>query len=78
MPLTYAIDKKLDLVETLKTQNELFGEYIVGLMDHDKAINKTRDKQLKDILIRNSIACIALSKTLYLDSQDYEELIKCI
>ena len=80
MPLTYAVDKKMDLVEVLKTQNEIFKNYIVGLVDHDKAINKERDKKIKDLLVRNNITCIALSKTLYLDKQDYEEyeVLKCI
>ncbi|MDO5332382.1 MAG: PHP domain-containing protein, partial [Bacillota bacterium] len=80
MPLTYAVDKKMDLNEMLKTQNDLFGKYIVGLVDHDKAINVSRDSQLKDFLKRNGISCIALNRTFYLDrddSQDYE-VLKCI
>ena len=39
--------------ETLKLQNDIFGEYIVGLVDHDKAINVTRDRILKELLNKN-------------------------
>lgn len=80
MPLTYAIDKKLDLVEQLNKQNEMFGEYIVGLIDHDKAINVNRDKTLRQLCKHNDITCIALNRTFYLnrdDANDYE-VLKCI
>lgn len=80
MPLTYAIDKKLDLNEHLKIQNDLFKDYIVGLVDHDKAINVSRDKVLKDFLKQNDIKCIALNRTFYLQRDDVEEyeVLKCI
>ena len=80
MPLTYAVDKKLDLNEALKSQKELFGDFIVGLVDHDKAINVSRDKVLRDFLKQNSITCIALNRTYYLDKDDSEvyEVLKCI
>ena len=80
MPLTYAIDKKLDLNETLKLQNDIFGEYIVGLVDHDKAINVTRDRILKELLNKNNIKYLALNRTFYLDRDDFEdyEVLKCI
>ena len=80
MPLTYAIDKKIDLDEALKAQNDLFGEYIVGLVDHDKAINVSRDRVLKDLLNKNNIKYVALNRTYYLDRDDYEdyEVLKCI
>ena len=80
MPLTYAIDKKLDLNEALKSQNEIFGEYIVGLVDHDKAINVSRDAILKDLLNKNNIKYLALNRTYYLNRDDYEdyEVLKCI
>ena len=80
MPLTYAVDKKLDLNEALRKQNELFGAYIVGLVDHDKAINASRDNILKPFLKQNGINCIALNRTYYLnrdDAEDYE-ILKCI
>ena len=80
MPLTYAIDKKLDLNEMLDTQNKVFGDYIVGLMDHDKAINVSRDKILKDFLKQKGIKYIALNRTYYLERDDNEEyeVLKCI
>jgi len=80
MPLTYAVDKKLDLKEALKTQNEIFGNYIVGLIDHDKAINVSRDLLLRDFLKKNDIKCIALNRTYYMEADDLEayEVLKCI
>lgn len=80
MPLTYAIDKKLNLEEALVNQNNIFGEYIVGLVDHDKAINVSRDKTLRQLCKAHNIVCIALNRTYYLnrdDDQDYE-VLKCI
>ena len=80
MPLTYAIDKKIDLEIAFKEQNELFKDYLVGLVDHDKAINVSRDKTLKSFLKQKNIKCIALNRTYYLnrdDNEDYE-VLKCI
>ena len=80
MPLTYYVDKKLDLLEGLNKQKEIFGEYIVGLVDHDIAINAKRDLILKDLFKKNNILCIALNRTYYLnvdDNEDYE-VLKCI
>ena len=80
MPLTYAVDKKMDLEEMFVKQNEIFGEYIVGLVDHDKAINVSRDLLLRNFLKEKGIMCIGLNRTFYLDrddAQDYE-VLKCI
>ena len=80
MPLTSAIDLNENIEETLKKQNELFNKYIVALVDNDKAINKKRNDKLKTLLKNNGIKCIASSKTLYLEKEDYEdyEVLKCI
>lgn len=80
MPLTYFVDKKLDLTEGLNKQKEMFGEYIAGLIDHDIAINANRDEILKKLFEKNNILCVGLNRTYYLnadDSKDYE-VLKCI
>lgn len=80
MPLTYYLDKKLDIEEGLSKQKNLFNDYIVGLVDHDIAINNNRDYKLKEILKKHNILYIALSRTYYFnkeDSEDYE-VLKCI
>ena len=80
MPLTYYVDMKKDLMEGLKIQNEMFGEYVVGLMDHDISANVQRDNILRPFLKQNKIMMIALNRTFYLDRDDYEEfnVLKCI
>ena len=80
MPLTYAIDKNLDLEAMLKMQEVYFGEYIIGLVDHDVAINVQRDRKLKELLKGKNITTIALNRTFYLnrdDSEDYN-ILTCI
>ena len=80
MPLTAAIDKHSDIEEELAKQNEVFGHYIVGLMDHDIAINRQRDEHLKTILEEHKISYIALSRTFYPEADDVEayQVLKCI
>ena len=80
MPLTRVIDKKEDPSETLEKQKMWFGDYIVGLVDHDIASNAYRDRQMKPILKNAGIKTIALSRTFYLDRDDHEEfnVLKCI
>ncbi|MBO7676192.1 MAG: DNA polymerase III subunit alpha, partial [Erysipelotrichaceae bacterium] len=80
MPLTRAIDRHEDLEEALKKQNELFKDYIVGLADHDKAINLNRDQILKPLLKKHKIKMIALNRTYYLNRDDVEEydVLRCI
>ena len=80
MPLTSAIDTRTNIEETLSLQNKLFGEYIVGLVDHNRAINLNRDQVLKPLLKQNNIPCIALNRTFYLNAEDNEEyeVVKCI
>ena len=72
MPLTRVIDKKEDPSETLEKQKMWFGDYIVGLVDHDIASNAYRDRQMKPILKNAGIKTIALSRTFYLDRDDHD------
>ena len=80
MPLTRAIDRSEDLDAALKRQNELFGDYIVALSDHDKAINLNRDGRLKPFLKKHQIKMIAVNRTYYLSRDDVEEydVLRCI
>lgn len=81
MPLTYAIDKNLDLEEYFIKQEAYFGkDYIVGLVDHDIAINRNRDKVLKDFLKQKGIMTVAMSRTFYLNKEDSDvyDVLKCI
>ncbi len=80
MPLTYVIDRKEDVNDMLMKQKMWFGDYIVALIDHDIAANAYRDQILKPILKQNGISTIALSRTFYLQRDDYEEfnVLKCI
>lgn len=80
MPLTKTIDLNQDIEEVLDRQKDIFGEYIVGLMDHDIAINRNRDVKLKPILKAHNVKTIALSRTYYLNEEDHEEysILKCI
>ena len=80
-PLTYIVDKNMDANECVNKMKEYFGsDFLVGLMDHDIAINVNRDLKIKEILNTNGIKTIALSRTYYLESDDaYEfEILKCI
>lgn len=80
-PLTYVIDKGIEETETLAKMKDYFGEdYLIGLVDHDIAINANRDRKLKEILNRNNIKTIALSRTYYLERDDANvyEILKCI
>ena len=80
MPLTPAVDQREGIEEQLQRQNEIFGKYIVGLTDHDIAINRQRDGYLKEILDRQGISCIALNRTFYNVPEDEEayQVLKCI
>ena len=80
MPLTRAIDRHEDLEAALKRQNEIFGDHIVALADHDKAINLNRDNVLKPFLKKHQIKMIALNRTYYLNRDDVEEydVLRCI
>ncbi len=80
MPLSIAYLNSDDLEEALKRQNELFGEYLVGFVNHDYAFNLKRDNELRPFLKKNNISIVALSLCLYLEKEDYEEfeVLKCI
>ena len=81
MPLTYAVDKNLDIEEAINQQSEIFGDdYLVCIVDHDKAINISRDAKIKKILKEKKIYSFAVNRTYYLDEIDYEdyEVLKCI
>jgi len=81
MPLTVAVDQNSDIEKALDLQELYFGkDYVVGLVDHDIAINASRDLKIKEILKSRNIACIAMSRTFYLDRDDIEEyeVLKCI
>ncbi|MBO4358360.1 MAG: DNA polymerase III subunit alpha [Erysipelotrichaceae bacterium] len=80
MPLTYAVEQRLDAQEAIGRQKEIFGEHIVGLVDHNIALNRNRDFTIRQILRDNGISCIALSRTYYLDASDEEDysVLKCI
>ena len=80
MPLTYAIDRGLDAKEMLEKQTFWFRDYIVGLVDHDIAVNARRDQIMKPLLKEKGIKMIAMSRTFYLNRDDHEEfnVLKCI
>lgn len=81
MPLSIAIDRNEDIKQSLALQRETFGEdYLVGLMDHDYAINANRDIRIKEILKNEDIKTLALHRTFYLEKEDYREyeVLKCI
>ncbi|MBQ6334114.1 MAG: DNA polymerase III subunit alpha [Erysipelotrichaceae bacterium] len=80
MPLTYVIDTGKDVQQMLDRQAEWFGEYIVGLIDHDIAVNARRDQLLKPLLKQRGIKTIALSRTYYLERDDFDEfnVLRCI
>ncbi len=80
MPISIAYLNKEDLNNALDRQNEIFGEYLVGFVDHDYAGNLKRDNELRPLLKKNNINIIALSKSLYSERSDYEEyeVLKCI
>lgn len=81
MFLTFAIDKGEDEDEAMKLQKEYFGDdYLVGIINQNIARNATRNIKIKEILKKYNIKTIALSKTLYLEKEDYKEfeVLKCI
>ena len=80
MPLSACIDKNEDVLEILERQKVMFGEYVVGLVDNDIAINKNRNEKLIPLLKQFNIPMIALNRTYYLNKNDYEEynVLKCI
>lgn len=80
MPLRIAYEKKDDLNSALIRQNEIFGEYMIALCDHDIAYNKKLDDELLPFLKTNKIHTFALNRTYYLNKEDYEEyeVLKCI
>ena len=80
MPLTYAVDQDLDIDQAMERQKQLFGDYIVGLVDHDIALNYNRDLKIREILKKHNISCIALNRTFYLNAVDDEDysVLKCI
>ena len=81
MPLTYTIDKNLDVDECLKRQEELFGnDYLVGIVDNNIAINAKRNEKIRSVLKERGIKTLALSRTFYLQRDDYREyeILKCI
>ncbi|MDO5440684.1 MAG: PHP domain-containing protein, partial [Erysipelotrichaceae bacterium] len=79
-PLTIAVDKNSGIDECIDYMKNYFGEFLVGLVDHDKAINVSRDIKIKEALNAHNIKTIALSRTFYLNNDDaYEyEILKCI
>jgi len=81
MPLTYIVDKQMDIEEGLNKQEELFGkDYVVAFVDHDKAINTKRDNVLRPYLKKRNILTIALNRTYYLNHDDVNayKILKCI
>ncbi|MBR3228210.1 MAG: PHP domain-containing protein, partial [Erysipelotrichaceae bacterium] len=81
MPLTSALDRGDDIRRCLDRQKEIFGErYVVGLADHDIAINARRDIRMKSILKDEGIVTVAVSRTFYPEKEDYREyeILKCI
>ena len=78
--LTYAIDKGNDIDKALDRQKELFGDnYLIGLVDSNIAYNDQRNKKIKDCLY-GTVKTIALSRTFYIEKEDYKEyeILKCI
>ena len=79
-PVTISFDRGEDCDSCLKEMRETFGDFMVGLADHNINANFNRDRKLKLILKRNDVKTIALSRTFYLNKEDaYEyEVLKCI
>jgi len=81
MPLTYIVDKQMDIEEGLNKQEQLFGkDYVVALTNHDIAINTKRDNILKPYLKKRNILTFALNKTYYINHDDVNayKILKCI
>lgn len=80
MPLTIALQSNGDIQKAFDRQQELFGSYIVGIVDNDLAGNRVLNNKIKDFLIDKNINTVALSRTFYIDAQDYKEyeILKCI
>lgn len=80
MPLTAYIDKNIDTNQIIDRQRMMFGDYVVGLVDNDIAINNSRNEKLKPLLKQHNIQTLAINRTYYLNSNDYEEynVLKCI
>jgi len=80
MDLSFGIEKNSDVLNILNRTNELYGDYYVGLCNHDIVYNKNRDLKLKELLKEHNIKYFALNKTYYLNKEDYEdyEVLTCI
>lgn len=80
MDLTYALDKELDVDQAMEKQKSMFGEYAVGLVDHNNAINKARDIKLKEIIKGYNIFSFALNRTYFINKEDKDvyDVLKCI
>lgn len=80
MPLTVCVDMNQDTEACIKKMESDFGEFLVGLTDHNIAANKNRDVKIKQLLKCHDIKTIALSRTFYMNKKDaYEyEILKCI
>ncbi len=80
MPVSIAYLNKEDGQKALDRQNEIFGDYLVGFVNHDYAGNLKRDNELRPLLKKNNISIIALSESLYSEKEDWEEyeVLKCI
>jgi len=81
MPLTYVLDKKLDMQEAYQQLLDDFSsDFIVGLVDHNVVINAKRDLELKEFLKEKGIKYVPVNRTYFMNKDDHEdyEVLKCI
>ena len=60
---------------------DIFGkDFLVGIVDNDIAHNLKHNKEIKEDLKSRGIKTVALSRTYYLEKEDYQEfeILKCI
>ncbi len=79
-PLTIVYEQKGDIEKCLDYQKKIFGDYYLGLMDHNVARNINRDEHLSEVYQRYDLKTIALPRIYYLEKEDYKEfeVLKCI
>ena len=79
-PLTIVYEQKGDIDKCLNYQERIFGDYYLGLVDHNIVSNINRDEHLRDVYARHNLKTIALPRIYYLEKDDYKEfeILKCI
>ncbi len=79
-PLTIVYEQKGDIDKCLDYQEKIYGDYYLGLMDHNIAFNINRDEHLSATYKKHNLKTVALPRIYYLEKEDYKEfeILKCI